>query len=180
MYFNGISFSSVQQLQTDYQKRSSRGGAAEEQHRSSSRGGAAEEDHQGAAATRRLQSARRGRGRSGRYEVLNSAMFGLFMKNKPVKIRSVVENTKYGVAAKDVKELIKKGCKLLQVIITVFLLLLLWFVLDRLFRLLFFVDVVNKTKTTATGDWLNMFSVFKHETLVYLIVFTYKQIKDNL
>ncbi|XP_059189842.1 DNA fragmentation factor subunit beta [Centropristis striata] len=41
-------------------------------------------------------------------------MFGLFGKNKPVKIRSYNENTKYGVAAKDVKELIKKGCKILQ------------------------------------------------------------------
>ncbi|KAI9531091.1 hypothetical protein NQZ68_000585 [Dissostichus eleginoides] len=41
-------------------------------------------------------------------------MFGLFGKNKPVKIRSRNENKKYGVAAKDVKELLKKGCKLLQ------------------------------------------------------------------
>ncbi|XP_029291941.1 LOW QUALITY PROTEIN: DNA fragmentation factor subunit beta [Cottoperca gobio] len=41
-------------------------------------------------------------------------MFGLFRKHKPVKIRSRNENTKYGVAAKDVKELLKKGCKLLQ------------------------------------------------------------------
>nr|ALT53702.1 DNA fragmentation factor subunit beta [Oplegnathus fasciatus] len=38
-------------------------------------------------------------------------MFGLF---KPVKIRSCNESRKYGVAAKDVKELLKKGCKLLQ------------------------------------------------------------------
>ncbi|XP_078110645.1 DNA fragmentation factor subunit beta [Sander vitreus] len=41
-------------------------------------------------------------------------MFGLFGKNKPVKIRSCNESRKYGVAAKDVKELLKKGCKLLQ------------------------------------------------------------------
>ncbi|KAF3860139.1 hypothetical protein F7725_000394 [Dissostichus mawsoni] len=41
-------------------------------------------------------------------------MFGLFGNNKPVKIRSRNENKKYGVAAKDVKELLKKGCKLLQ------------------------------------------------------------------
>lgn len=41
-------------------------------------------------------------------------MFGLFRKNKPIKIRSCYENRKYGVAAKDVKELLKKGCKLLQ------------------------------------------------------------------
>ncbi|KAM6928649.1 DNA fragmentation factor subunit beta [Lycodopsis pacificus] len=41
-------------------------------------------------------------------------MFGLFRKNKPVKIRSCNENRKYGVAAKDMNELLKKGCKLLQ------------------------------------------------------------------
>ncbi|XP_039656053.1 DNA fragmentation factor subunit beta isoform X2 [Perca fluviatilis] len=41
-------------------------------------------------------------------------MFGLFGKNKPVKIRSCNESIKFGVAAKDVKELLKKGCKLLQ------------------------------------------------------------------
>ncbi|XP_034731413.1 DNA fragmentation factor subunit beta [Etheostoma cragini] len=41
-------------------------------------------------------------------------MFGLFGKNKPVKIRSCNESRKYGVAAKDVKQLLKKGCKLLQ------------------------------------------------------------------
>ncbi|KAM9350313.1 DNA fragmentation factor subunit beta [Symphorus nematophorus] len=41
-------------------------------------------------------------------------MFGLFGKTKPVKIRSCNDNKKYGVAAKDVKELLKKGCKLLQ------------------------------------------------------------------
>ncbi|XP_042347316.1 DNA fragmentation factor subunit beta [Plectropomus leopardus] len=41
-------------------------------------------------------------------------MFGHFKKSKPVKIRSCNENRKYGVAAKDVKELLKKGCKLLQ------------------------------------------------------------------
>ncbi|XP_035513078.1 DNA fragmentation factor subunit beta [Morone saxatilis] len=41
-------------------------------------------------------------------------MFGLLGKNKPVKIRSCDQNTKYGVAAKDVKELLEKGCKILQ------------------------------------------------------------------
>ncbi|XP_047464059.1 DNA fragmentation factor subunit beta [Mugil cephalus] len=41
-------------------------------------------------------------------------MFGLFDKNKPVKIRSCTESKKYGVGAKNVKELLKKGCKLLQ------------------------------------------------------------------
>ncbi|KAM8755759.1 DNA fragmentation factor subunit beta [Acanthopagrus schlegelii] len=41
-------------------------------------------------------------------------MFGLFNKQKPVKIRGCGESRKYGVAAKDVKELLKKGCKLLQ------------------------------------------------------------------
>ncbi|XP_073326978.1 DNA fragmentation factor subunit beta [Pagrus major] len=41
-------------------------------------------------------------------------MFGLFNKQKPVKIRSCGGSRKYGVAAKDVKELLKKGCKLLQ------------------------------------------------------------------
>ncbi|XP_034393090.1 DNA fragmentation factor subunit beta [Cyclopterus lumpus] len=41
-------------------------------------------------------------------------MFGLFGKNKPVKIRSCGENKKYGVAAKDLNELLKKACKLLQ------------------------------------------------------------------
>ncbi|XP_034552091.1 DNA fragmentation factor subunit beta [Notolabrus celidotus] len=41
-------------------------------------------------------------------------MFGLFGKHKPVKIRSLNETTKFGVAAKDLKELLKKGCKLFQ------------------------------------------------------------------
>ncbi|XP_053173096.1 DNA fragmentation factor subunit beta [Scomber japonicus] len=41
-------------------------------------------------------------------------MFKLLGKSKPVKIRSCYENKKYGVAAKDVKELLKKGCKILQ------------------------------------------------------------------
>ncbi|XP_051280869.1 DNA fragmentation factor subunit beta [Dicentrarchus labrax] len=41
-------------------------------------------------------------------------MFGLFGKNKAVKIRNCDQNRKYGVAAKDVKELLKKGCKILQ------------------------------------------------------------------
>ncbi|XP_026222705.1 DNA fragmentation factor subunit beta [Anabas testudineus] len=36
------------------------------------------------------------------------------LKYKPVKIRSCKVDRKYGVAAKDVKELLKKGCKLLQ------------------------------------------------------------------
>ncbi|XP_030590597.1 DNA fragmentation factor subunit beta [Archocentrus centrarchus] len=39
----------------------------------------------------------------------------MFGKIKPVKIRSYSENRKYGVAAKDVKELLKKACNLLQV-----------------------------------------------------------------
>ncbi|XP_029985875.1 DNA fragmentation factor subunit beta [Sphaeramia orbicularis] len=42
-------------------------------------------------------------------------MYGLSDKNKPVKIRSYGENKKYGVAAQNVKELIKKGCKLLKI-----------------------------------------------------------------
>uniref|UniRef100_A0A3Q2PQP1 DNA fragmentation factor subunit beta n=1 Tax=Fundulus heteroclitus TaxID=8078 RepID=A0A3Q2PQP1_FUNHE len=41
-------------------------------------------------------------------------MFGLFGKNKPVKVRGNSGDRKYGVAAKNVKELIKKGCQLLQ------------------------------------------------------------------
>ncbi|KAM9343992.1 DNA fragmentation factor subunit beta isoform 1-T1 [Pholidichthys leucotaenia] len=41
-------------------------------------------------------------------------MFGVFGKNKPVKIRGVSGNKKFGVAAKDVKELIKKGCTMLE------------------------------------------------------------------
>ncbi|PWA32962.1 hypothetical protein CCH79_00016865 [Gambusia affinis] len=41
-------------------------------------------------------------------------MFGLLKKNKPVKIRGYGGDRKYGIASKDVKELIKKGCKLLQ------------------------------------------------------------------
>ncbi|XP_012722227.2 DNA fragmentation factor subunit beta [Fundulus heteroclitus] len=41
-------------------------------------------------------------------------MFGLFVKNKPVKVRGNSGDRKYGVAAKNVKELIKKGCQLLQ------------------------------------------------------------------
>lgn len=36
-------------------------------------------------------------------------------KNKPVKIRSYNSSKKYGVAAKYVKELLDKGCKLLKV-----------------------------------------------------------------
>uniref|UniRef100_A0A4W5PRM9 DNA fragmentation factor, beta polypeptide (caspase-activated DNase) n=1 Tax=Hucho hucho TaxID=62062 RepID=A0A4W5PRM9_9TELE len=43
------------------------------------------------------------------------AMFGLFRKIKLVKIRSLNETTKYGVAATSLKELVKKGSKLLQV-----------------------------------------------------------------
>lgn len=42
-------------------------------------------------------------------------MLRLFSKNKPVKLRTYKGDKKYGVAAKDVKELLKKGCKLLQV-----------------------------------------------------------------
>ncbi|CAN9515721.1 unnamed protein product [Ophioblennius macclurei] len=42
-------------------------------------------------------------------------MLRLFHKSKPFKIRGFSENKKYGVAAKDVNELLKKGCKLLQV-----------------------------------------------------------------
>ncbi|XP_017266858.1 DNA fragmentation factor subunit beta [Kryptolebias marmoratus] len=41
-------------------------------------------------------------------------MFGLFGKNKPVKVRDFSGNKKYGVAAKHLKELLKKGCKLLE------------------------------------------------------------------
>ncbi|KAM9855661.1 DNA fragmentation factor subunit beta [Aulostomus maculatus] len=41
-------------------------------------------------------------------------MFGLLKRSKPVKIRSCSENRKYGVAAKDVKELLKKGCQILE------------------------------------------------------------------
>lgn len=39
----------------------------------------------------------------------------MFGKYKPVKIRGCTNNGKYGVAAKDVKELTEKGCKLLKV-----------------------------------------------------------------
>ncbi|KAF0036770.1 hypothetical protein F2P81_012082 [Scophthalmus maximus] len=42
-------------------------------------------------------------------------MSGLCGKTVPVKIRSCDGNRKYGVAAKDLKELLQKGCKLLQV-----------------------------------------------------------------
>ncbi|KAG7226932.1 hypothetical protein INR49_022227 [Caranx melampygus] len=45
-------------------------------------------------------------------------MFGFLRKSKPVKIRSFNENRKYGVAARDLKELIKKGCKTLQLPLT--------------------------------------------------------------
>uniref|UniRef100_A0A1A8PFK5 DNA fragmentation factor subunit beta n=2 Tax=Nothobranchius TaxID=28779 RepID=A0A1A8PFK5_9TELE len=41
-------------------------------------------------------------------------MFGVSGKNKPVKIRGFGGNLKYGIAAKDLKELLKKGCNLLQ------------------------------------------------------------------
>ncbi|XP_058498829.1 DNA fragmentation factor subunit beta isoform X2 [Solea solea] len=41
-------------------------------------------------------------------------MFGFFKKIKPVKIRTCNESRKYGIAAKDLKELLKKGCKTLQ------------------------------------------------------------------
>ncbi|XP_026188886.1 DNA fragmentation factor subunit beta [Mastacembelus armatus] len=41
-------------------------------------------------------------------------MFGLWRKTKPVKVRGCKDSRKYGVAAKDVKELLIKGCKLLK------------------------------------------------------------------
>nr|XP_057939818.1 DNA fragmentation factor subunit beta [Doryrhamphus excisus] len=41
-------------------------------------------------------------------------MFGFLEKSRPFKIRSIDDNKKYGVAAKDVNELLKKGCKLLE------------------------------------------------------------------
>lgn len=48
---------------------------------------------------------------SGRYK-RKTVMSG---RNKPVKIRSYNSTKKYGMAAKDVKELLHKGCKLLKV-----------------------------------------------------------------
>lgn len=42
-------------------------------------------------------------------------MFALFEGNKPVKIRSYNSSNKYGLAVKNVKELLDKGCKLLKV-----------------------------------------------------------------
>ncbi|XP_036390143.1 DNA fragmentation factor subunit beta [Megalops cyprinoides] len=42
-------------------------------------------------------------------------MFGLFKKPKLVKLRGLGENKKYGIAATTVRELLKKGCKMLQV-----------------------------------------------------------------
>ncbi|XP_076022752.1 DNA fragmentation factor subunit beta [Genypterus blacodes] len=42
-------------------------------------------------------------------------MFGLFQKYKPMKIRNFHDNKKYGVAARNLKELLKKACKQLQV-----------------------------------------------------------------
>ncbi|XP_071772779.1 DNA fragmentation factor subunit beta [Centroberyx gerrardi] len=42
-------------------------------------------------------------------------MFGIFGKSKPVKLRNLNESKKYGIAAKNLKELLKKGCKILQV-----------------------------------------------------------------
>ncbi|XP_068606735.1 DNA fragmentation factor subunit beta [Brachionichthys hirsutus] len=41
-------------------------------------------------------------------------MFGVFRKNKPVKIRSCSGNRKFGVAAKNVNELLHKGCSFFQ------------------------------------------------------------------
>ncbi|KAM6924692.1 DNA fragmentation factor subunit beta [Xenentodon cancila] len=41
-------------------------------------------------------------------------MFGFFRENKPMKVRDISGNKKYGVAAKDLKELLQKGCRLLQ------------------------------------------------------------------
>lgn len=45
----------------------------------------------------------------------NRTMFALFGGNKPVKIRSYNSSNKYGLAVKNVKELLDKGCKLLKV-----------------------------------------------------------------
>ncbi|XP_035237186.1 DNA fragmentation factor subunit beta isoform X1 [Anguilla anguilla] len=42
-------------------------------------------------------------------------MFGLFKKPKLIKLRGLSENKKYGIAARSLKELLKKGCKMLQV-----------------------------------------------------------------
>ncbi|XP_029910826.1 DNA fragmentation factor subunit beta [Myripristis murdjan] len=42
-------------------------------------------------------------------------MSGLFKKSKPVKLRGLNETKKYGIAAKNLAELLKKGCKLLKV-----------------------------------------------------------------
>ncbi|XP_010873668.2 DNA fragmentation factor subunit beta isoform X1 [Esox lucius] len=42
-------------------------------------------------------------------------MSGLSKKNKIVKIRSLNETKKYGMAATNLKELLKKGCKLFQI-----------------------------------------------------------------
>ncbi|KAL4646095.1 DNA fragmentation factor subunit beta isoform X1 [Arapaima gigas] len=42
-------------------------------------------------------------------------MLRLLRKNKLVKLRRLGENTKYGIAASGLKELIKKGCDILQV-----------------------------------------------------------------
>ncbi|KAJ8386878.1 hypothetical protein AAFF_G00165790 [Aldrovandia affinis] len=42
-------------------------------------------------------------------------MFGLFKKPKLVKLRGVRENKKYGIAATSLEELLKKGCKMMQV-----------------------------------------------------------------
>ncbi|KAM9830026.1 DNA fragmentation factor subunit beta [Syngnathus typhle] len=41
-------------------------------------------------------------------------MFELFRKSRPFKIRSLHDNRKYGVAARNVKELLKKGCNILE------------------------------------------------------------------
>ncbi|MBN3285067.1 DFFB factor, partial [Polyodon spathula] len=41
-------------------------------------------------------------------------MFGFFKKPKLVKLRSLDNNQKYGIAAASMKELLKKGCKTLQ------------------------------------------------------------------
>lgn len=51
---------------------------------------------------------------SGRYET-KTAMSELFGGIKPVKIRSYDSTRKYGLAVKNVKELLEKACKLLKV-----------------------------------------------------------------
>uniref|UniRef100_A0A3Q1FEG6 DNA fragmentation factor, beta polypeptide (caspase-activated DNase) n=1 Tax=Acanthochromis polyacanthus TaxID=80966 RepID=A0A3Q1FEG6_9TELE len=74
-------------------------------------------------------------------------MFGLLGKNKPVKIRGYSENRKYGVAAKNVKELLKKSCKLFQVSVRTYELLLGFaFSTTRVFFNLFLILMPSTTK----------------------------------